>query len=408
MKATLEFTLIFILSLFISDAVFGQTYATLPFTESFGSGGTSLGSNWSTATVDASGRIESRNMLGAWPAISADNTSLGTLSGNGLLFYNTTDLSAANYLSAFLYLNLNGGTGVTAQFNVTDWGTQGTDDYRDVLNVYISTNGGTSFGATPTLVDLGASPYSDGTTNPVAIDINALATANSLSLSATTVLKFEVKLRRKAVLTSMRGGATNTRQYVYIDNFSVTGTTTLPVELNYFTGLKIEDKILLSWQTLSEINNNFFAVERSSDGINFEKIGEVQGQGSSNIINDYSFIDENPSPGINYYRLQQIDNDGSSSHSAIASLDFGGTQNLSVYPNPSNGIFNIQFEQDFTGTIVIYNAIGKMVYLREVNEKLPIVSISANELARGNYLLQVINKKSSSQNIVNTKIIITN
>jgi hypothetical protein len=418
MKATIEFTLIFIVSLMISNAVLGQTYATLPFSDDFGNSNptASLGSSWTSSSTISNGLVESRSDVSTyatWHRIqfpsdgvaytgASYSTSYGTPANNVLLFYNTVNQSAANYISADLYVNLNGGTGVQAKFNVGDWGTSGTGDYRDVLRFYISTNGGSSFGTNYTEIDLGASPYNDGTWNSVTVDINALATANSLTLSATSVIRMTAKLRRRAVLNSMRSDAN--RQYIAIDNLSVTGTTTLPVQLNYFTGLKEEDKTLLSWQTVSEINNDYFSIERSVDGVNFEKIGEVSGQGSSNAINDYSFTDENPLHGINYYRLQQIDFDGTSAYSITVAVDFGGKQNLTVYPNPSNGHFSIELNDGFVGEILMYNAIGELVYQQKVNNEFNLVVLSLTHLSKGNYLLCMVNKTA----ITSTKISINN
>ena len=87
-------------------------------------------------------------------------------------------------------------------------------------------------------------------------------------------------------------------------------TTALPVELISFNGVAENNEVRLTWETASELNNDFFDVERSQNGLNFEKIGTVKGNGNSNILNQYTFLDKDPYVGFNYYRLKQVDYDG--------------------------------------------------------------------------------------------------
>jgi hypothetical protein len=84
----------------------------------------------------------------------------------------------------------------------------------------------------------------------------------------------------------------------------------LPVELLSFEGTKIDGVNHLIWTTLSEINNDFFIVERSKDGVNFEEISVINGQGNVNTPTFYEITDENHDDCINYYRLTQTDFNG--------------------------------------------------------------------------------------------------
>ncbi|MEM0994660.1 MAG: hypothetical protein AAGI49_16620 [Bacteroidota bacterium] len=83
----------------------------------------------------------------------------------------------------------------------------------------------------------------------------------------------------------------------------------LPVELIYFDAKALEDYTLLTWETVSEQNNDFFAIERSYDAINFESIGKVQGAGTSIEAEQYEFVNRtvDVSQEEVYYRLQQVD-----------------------------------------------------------------------------------------------------
>ncbi|MEM9338924.1 MAG: T9SS type A sorting domain-containing protein [Bacteroidota bacterium] len=114
--------------------------------------------------------------------------------------------------------------------------------------------------------------------------------------------------------------------------------TALPVELLTFEGKAEENRVSLYWATASEVNNNFFEVQRSRDGETFETIGTVEGSGTTNEIKEYRLMDRNPGQGDNYYRLKQVDFDGKFEyHETIRVVnDFVVTHKLdaAIYPNP--------------------------------------------------------------------------
>lgn len=110
----------------------------------------------------------------------------------------------------------------------------------------------------------------------------------------------------------------------------------LPVNLLSFGGSQIENSIHLSWQTATELNNDYFTVERSQNGIHYEVIGEVQGYGTTNEQQDYQFIDNSPLQGLSYYRLRQTDFDGTIEIFRAVSvvLKSLASASASVFPNP--------------------------------------------------------------------------
>ncbi|HXB95904.1 MAG TPA: T9SS type A sorting domain-containing protein, partial [Puia sp.] len=100
----------------------------------------------------------------------------------------------------------------------------------------------------------------------------------------------------------------------------------------------------LTWATATESNNDYFTVEKSQDGINFEDLTRVNSaapNGTSSLPLYYSAIDPSPYSGTNFYRLKQTDLDGNSTYSNIVSVDFSKTNAINVYPNPSSGIVYI-------------------------------------------------------------------
>lgn len=124
------------------------------------------------------------------------------------------------------------------------------------------------------------------------------------------------------------------------DGFSVTTSAPgipLPIELLSFTARVESNKVVLDWITASELNNDFFNVQRSRDGLLFENIAQVDGAGTTNQKQYYSLTDELPFEGRSYYRLLQVDFDGSYSFSGVVSaLVTEGNENdkVWIYPNP--------------------------------------------------------------------------
>jgi hypothetical protein len=97
-------------------------------------------------------------------------------------------------------------------------------------------------------------------------------------------------------------------------------STPLPIELISFEGRTVGYANELSWSTASERNNDHFDVERSTDGMHFQRIGTVAGEGNSQQLLHYTLLDEAPINGLNYYRLLQTDEDGTNTYSSIVVL----------------------------------------------------------------------------------------
>lgn len=120
----------------------------------------------------------------------------------------------------------------------------------------------------------------------------------------------------------------------------------LPIELASFSAAAKDETVVLNWTTASEHHSNYFVVERSADLKSFESIGEISAAGVSTQRKQYSHTDAYPMTGQNYYRLKFVDADGSFSYSKVQVVDM--MIGLSVFPNPSNGVFNLNQQQEFT------------------------------------------------------------
>ena len=100
------------------------------------------------------------------------------------------------------------------------------------------------------------------------------------------------------------------------------GITPLPIQLLSFTAEKNKSTVDIKWNTASEINNDYFTVEKSKDAIHFSKLVIVPGSGNSNSEKNYAAKDNSPYNGISYYRLKQTDFDGKFEYSNIVAVDF--------------------------------------------------------------------------------------
>jgi len=138
----------------------------------------------------------------------------------------------------------------------------------------------------------------------------------------------------------------------------------LPVELMSFTAAPSGKMVLLNWVTASELNNQRFEVERSSDGRNFYRIGSVAGAGTTSMQQTYSLRDEQPLNGISYYRLIQVDYDGARDVSKVVSVKFRKEMEGTLYPQPASDLVFWEMEDKaFANDLIfsIYAPAGTLV-----------------------------------------------
>ena len=137
---------------------------------------------------------------------------------------------------------------------------------------------------------------------------------------------------------------------------TLTTSTELPITLVSFTGNQSNQYVNLEWTTLTEINNQYFQIEKSYDGIYWKELGIIDGVGNSDYKISYHLIDYFPIEGTNYYRLKQVDYDGNYAYFNTISVDFD-----SATPN----------------TIQYYDELGRQVKVLEA----------------GNFYIKCINNK---------------
>ena len=167
---------------------------------------------------------------------------------------------------------------------------------------------------------------------------------------------------------AFRQGSAASGPYLKLDGLII-GTSwnyIVPVELTSFAAVVNENKVTLNWTTASETNNSGFEVERKSVSSNWQKIGFVNGNGSTTELKRYSFTDLNMNEGKYNYRLKQVDYNGTFEYSNSIEVEVLNPDKFELnqnYPNPFNPLTHISWQSPVSGwqTLRIYDVLGNEV-----------------------------------------------
>jgi len=158
----------------------------------------------------------------------------------------------------------------------------------------------------------------------------------------------------------------------------------LPIEMTAPLRVYLNNQTaILTWRTNTETNNAGFEIQRSKDGINWEKIAWQVGQGTSTTSHTYTHRDTNPLSGTSYYRLKQVDFDGSFAYSDIVSLSYTGPV-ADIFPNPTGGIFHVKGIPQ--GTYQIHDTAGRTIQSGNMKNNL---SINISQETQGVYFISI-------------------
>ena len=166
-----------------------------------------------------------------------------------------------------------------------------------------------------------------------------------------------------------------------------------PVTYVDFEGSRVGQNNLLNWSTATELQNNYFVVERAPDGLNFSSIGTVKGSGTTASINQYSFTDKNAPAQTLYYRLNQVDYNGNQQYSKVIAINATATGNVTIYPNPTAGQVTVAFSATTASKALItfYSEVGVTVLEQTliVNEGVNSVGVSISSLPASVYFVKI-------------------
>lgn len=169
------------------------------------------------------------------------------------------------------------------------------------------------------------------------------------------------------------------------------GATGFPVTWLGIDAVKSDDGIDVSWETATEINSDYFEVQRQHASQEFVSIGKVDAAGTSDMKQTYGFLDATAPQGLLRYRLRQVDIDGDFDFSPTVEI-YNRLEGLAVYPNPTTGIITLEFTESFrAGEVVVYDLSGQELINRELTGEVE-VEMNLSNFANGWYLVEIVSE----------------
>ncbi|HTE13006.1 MAG TPA: metallophosphoesterase [Chitinophagaceae bacterium] len=186
------------------------------------------------------------------------------------------------------------------------------------------------------------------------------------------------------------------------DTFMLQVTSALAVAVTTYTASLKNKKVLVDWTTSQEVNSDYFTVERSANGRDYEMIMVISGKGNAVSPTNYEFIDNDPLPGTSYYRLIATDKDGDKKIVGIRSVNNNAVKlfSIAVQPNPAlNNEVNtvIQSIKKQMVKVKVYNASGAEVYSTQIQARAGNTALRFN-LPSGIYVVSAETQDSIKMN----------
>jgi hypothetical protein len=189
---------------------------------------------------------------------------------------------------------------------------------------------------------------------------------------------------------------TNNDHHLGIDNvgvdFGIGGSTIcdvlLPISLLSFTAISQGPVVVLDWTTATEIENDYFTVERSADGLHFLPLFRVPGAGNSSSALVYTAVDDAPLSGSSYYRLRQTDFDGSSALSDVVSIHREDMGERSVRVSMESGILTAIYDLSTGSRYQLIDITGRLLMSGVTTEE-GVLHMDVRALPNGIYLLRM-------------------
>ncbi len=170
----------------------------------------------------------------------------------------------------------------------------------------------------------------------------------------------------------------------------------LPVTLLSYTAKAETAGARLNWQTATELNNEFFTISSSKDGVNFSNIGRLNSKDNSNSFGNYTFLDLSAKTGQYYYRLQQTDKDGKVTDLGIRTVNMGlNKAEVMVYPNPASAIAYVKFASAWYEQAALIDLTGKILQTQTVKKDQSEVRFELGRLSPATYLIRLSGNRGS-------------
>jgi hypothetical protein len=194
-----------------------------------------------------------------------------------------------------------------------------------------------------------------------------------------------------------------------VEDYPVVVNAILPVQLLSFSAFaEKNNNVSLIWSTGKEVSFRGFDVERSEDGLNWNKLAFVQSNSNGSVTNEYSLYDYNPFPGVSFYRLKLLSVDGSYKYGPVRSITLQAPNtNFRITPNPVQDHASLQFAMERNENVNIYvtDASGKRILSKQASVRTGANQVQLDNLRHllpGVYIVQVVTQSKT----LNTKMIV--
>ena len=258
-----------------------------------------------------------------------------------------------------------------------------------------------------------------GRSGPSAVDMHDLVFKWGNALEPNQILSkalyiFDVALNNWIQLPTNNTNVDNINNIITYSGYqgALTGTRfmiaeavyALPVELLSFSGNCESGTVTLNWQTATEHNSDYFTLEKSRDGQNWQLLTSMDAAGNSTQLLNYETTDENAMEGNNYYRLSQVDYDGTTKEYNVINVSCigGSRESFIVYPNPSSSAFQVVLEDKHlvgNATLMVKDTKCAMLLNRSIEVKpgINLFNVGDMNLAPGVYYIQVVNGERATE-----------
>ncbi len=327
---------------------------------------------------------------------------------NLVTFYNTNNAQRGHMF------DINGTNGVTILCFEMNFAVGTTD-----VDIYTKVGTHVGFESTPaawTLVGSAAGVVSAGpnvaTSIPIAVNQNIpVGTTRAFYITRTTVGGPVVDYTNGTGVGNLLASDANIiiregtgKEYLFSTNFSPRQfngrvfynlLAVLPVEFTDFTATYNNRTVDISWITASETNSDYFAIERSNNGIDFEELKKVKAAGNSNTTKNYGETDNSPLPGLSYYRIKYFNLDGTFSYTYLRSVSpkYNAATDIVVTPVPAQNFLNLGFNSNgpVNFSIEIFDVTGKAIYKNSISAENGFnqTGVDVSELNKGLYFIKL-------------------
>ena len=330
------------------------------------------------------------------------NTSLGNVSSADVIMNLSTVVAGKTYVLTFDMLGINNTADLEVFFRNHSGYYNNVSEVRPFKNTQVRTSQKFIFHATETSSTATLVFRINGYDCPLYLDNIQLFEAQVTNNNVDEFVKFEYNATAAPKTITLDG------EYMDVEKNQYTNTVTiapfsstvlvlnqlasLPLRFVEFKGKKNDKNNELKWITADERNTSHFEIERSANGVEFNKIGKVTSSNVAKGTSNYSFTDYTPLAANNYYRLKQVDKDGKSSYSTVVLIKNTSDVKMTVSPNPATDKIRVLVNTPQTNqkaVLSIFNLAGVSVKSMPVTLSNEATTVDLTGLASGVYVVHV-------------------